>query len=357
MPKVSYKKIGIILAAASGFLFLFNIIGAAAWSTPVNKLSVLDKNGCNIETEEVFMDPTDNNVYCVPKGTSPGSATKTKTRPCLPCGNAQYTMDEEGKEVRCINGCAEGTGDSDASGTQTDIGTQTSVDKLPVTDGAQETGSSCNSATEYEHVDITGEVKCIPKGTTETKTDVSVNSFLRLSTLKKLFRGGPSSVQLSPTGPKTIKDIVIKVLDFLITLAIPFAILAIIWAGFMFVTAQGNEQKIGKARQNLLWTVVGVAIILASKALIGYIQDLIVGGGSSAASFFDRIRGTLNLVIELLFVLATVYFFWGVINYIGAAGDESKLRDGKRHMIWGIVGMVIMAGAWSLVTILADYIK
>ena len=310
MLKVSYKKIGVILAAASGLVFLFNIGGAGARPTP-----------------------------------------------CLPCGNAQYTIDEKGKQVRCINGCAEGTGDSADQLPITSPGgeTQPDVDKLSLTDG-----SGCNPKTEYEHVDITGEVKCIPKETGssgETKTDVSVDSFLRLSTLKQLFRGGPSSVALSPTGPKTIKDIVIKVLDFLITLAIPFAVLAIIWAGFMFVTAQGNEQKIGKARQNLLWTVVGVAIVLASKVLIGYIQDLIVGGGNIAASFFDQIRGTLNLVIELLFVLATVYFFWGVINYIGAAGDESKLRDGKRHMIWGIVGMVIMAGAWGLVTILAEYIQ
>jgi len=318
MLKVSYKKIGVILAAASGLVFLFNIGGAGARPTP-----------------------------------------------CLPCGNAQYTIDEKGKQVRCINGCAEGTGDSADQLPITSPGgeTQPDVDKLSLTDG-----SGCNPNTEYEHVDITGEVKCIPKGTvpenetkidtkSKTKSGVSVDSFLRLSTLKRMFRGGPFRVALSPTGPKTIKDIVIKVLDFLITLAIPFAVLAIIWAGFMFVTAQGNEQKIGKARQNLLWTVVGVAIVLASKVLIGYIQDLIVGGGNIAASFFDQIRGTLNLVIELLFVLATVYFFWGVINYIGAAGDESKLRDGKRHMIWGIVGMVIMAGAWGLVTILAEYIQ
>ena len=87
------------------------------------------------------------------------------------------------------------------------------------------------------------------------------------------------------------------------------------------------------------------------------VASVIVGGGSSAASFFDQIRGTLNLVIELLFVLATVYFFWGVINYIGAAGDESKLRDGKRHMIWGIVGMTVMLGAWGIVNLIANYVQ
>jgi hypothetical protein len=38
----------------------------------------------------------------------------------------------------------------------------------------------------------------------------------------------------------------------------------IIWAGFQFVIAQGNPTEIGKAKQNLLWSLVGAGILLGA---------------------------------------------------------------------------------------------
>lgn len=62
----------------------------------------------------------------------------------------------------------------------------------------------------------------------------------------------------------------------------------------------------------------------------------------------------LNGVIALLFVLVTLYFIWGVIQYVSAAGEETKLKLGKEHMIWGIIGMAVMAGAWGIVRIITS---
>ncbi len=64
------------------------------------------------------------------------------------------------------------------------------------------------------------------------------------------------------------------------------------------------------------------------------------------------ITTVLNGVIALLFVLVTLYFIWGVVQYVSAAGEEAKLKSGKEHMIWGIIGMAVMAGAWGIVRII-----
>ncbi len=60
----------------------------------------------------------------------------------------------------------------------------------------------------------------------------------------------------------------------------------------------------------------------------------------------------LNAVIGVLFVLVTLWFIWGVLQYVMAAGEEAKIKTGKDHMIWGIIGMAVMAGAWGLVAII-----
>ena len=71
-------------------------------------------------------------------------------------------------------------------------------------------------------------------------------------------------------------------------------------------------------------------------------------------SALDQIKAILNLVIGLLFVLVTLWFVWGVIKYVSAGGEEAKIKDGKQHMIWGIIGMAVMAGAWGLARLLLE---
>ncbi|MBU2036601.1 hypothetical protein KJ866_00095 [Patescibacteria group bacterium] len=66
----------------------------------------------------------------------------------------------------------------------------------------------------------------------------------------------------------------------------------------------------------------------------------------------DKVKIILNLVIGLMFILVTLYFIWGVIKYVMAAGEEAKIKEGKQHMIWGIIGMAVIAGAWGLVKVL-----
>ena len=64
----------------------------------------------------------------------------------------------------------------------------------------------------------------------------------------------------------------------------------------------------------------------------------------------------LNPIISILFVLATVIFLWGVIQYvIGSQGDTAKLEKGKQVMIWGIVGMTVMASAWGIVAVICQF--
>lgn len=61
-------------------------------------------------------------------------------------------------------------------------------------------------------------------------------------------------------------------------------------------------------------------------------------------------------IISLLFVLATVFFLWGVMLYVvGSRGDPARLEKGKKVVLWGIVGMAIMASAWGVVRLICNY--
>ena len=49
----------------------------------------------------------------------------------------------------------------------------------------------------------------------------------------------------------------------------------IIYAGFMFVTAQGNEEKLTKAKNSLMWTLIGAAILLGANAIALAVQGTV----------------------------------------------------------------------------------
>lgn len=50
-----------------------------------------------------------------------------------------------------------------------------------------------------------------------------------------------------------------------------------------------------------------------------------------------------------LFVLATAVFLWGVIEMLAHPDSEDARSAGRRHMIWGIVGLFIMLAAKAII--------
>ena len=59
----------------------------------------------------------------------------------------------------------------------------------------------------------------------------------------------------------------------------------------------------------------------------------------------------INPLIVFLFALAVVYFLYGVFQFILNAENEEKKTSGKSHMLWGIVGITIMMGVWTILNI------
>jgi hypothetical protein len=76
----------------------------------------------------------------------------------------------------------------------------------------------------------------------------------------------------------TISEFLVELLNVILQLSYPVIVVAIIYTGFLFVTAQGNEAKLGKAKTALLWTLIGATIILGafvlSAAIKGTIDDI-----------------------------------------------------------------------------------
>jgi len=55
--------------------------------------------------------------------------------------------------------------------------------------------------------------------------------------------------------------------DAVMTIAVPIIVLMIIYSGFLFVTARGDEQQITRAKNTFFWAIVGGAVLLGAEVL------------------------------------------------------------------------------------------
>jgi parallel beta-helix repeat protein len=65
-------------------------------------------------------------------------------------------------------------------------------------------------------------------------------------------------------GINTIPKFIKALLAIVIKVGIPVASIFLIWAGFLFLTAQGNESKLASAKKTFIWACIGFGVVLAA---------------------------------------------------------------------------------------------
>ena len=59
-------------------------------------------------------------------------------------------------------------------------------------------------------------------------------------------------------------------------------------------------------------------------------------------------------IAYLLYSVAVLVFFWGLFEFMmSLQSDKSdKREEGKRHMLWGVMGFVIMLGVKGIINMI-----
>lgn len=86
--------------------------------------------------------------------------------------------------------------------------------------------------------------------------------------------------------PEKIVDLTETIRDWVFTVFMIVAVIAIIYTAFMYLTAAGSEDKVKKARMALTFAIVAIVIALLAGSLPTLIQN-IIGDGSGAESNND----------------------------------------------------------------------
>lgn len=74
-------------------------------------------------------------------------------------------------------------------------------------------------------------------------------------------------------------------------------------------------------------------------------------------SVYCFIQLIIQLALDLALVVALIMILYGALLYLTSYGDESKAENGKKTLIWSIVGVTVIYFCKVLVGLVKTYLK
>lgn len=56
--------------------------------------------------------------------------------------------------------------------------------------------------------------------------------------------------------------------------------------------------------------------------------------------------------ILLVFTAGFFMFIWGLVEFLYKLGQGGEHKEGKDHMLWGVIGMLIMVSVYGILNLL-----
>ncbi|HBH45762.1 MAG TPA: hypothetical protein DDX47_00125 [Candidatus Jacksonbacteria bacterium] len=83
---------------------------------------------------------------------------------------------------------------------------------------------------------------------------------------------------------------------------------------------------------------------------IGAEQATELGLGGSTEDIRDQIRRIINIALGFLGIIGVIIVIYGGFLWMSAMGEEDKVEKGKKTIIAGAIGLVIIGIAWTIVS-------
>lgn len=83
----------------------------------------------------------------------------------------------------------------------------------------------------------------------------------------------PPNQFCNPLTSQSFEALVQSLANWVAAIALPIAAIFIIYSGFLFVTAGGNQSKLDAAKTTFYWTIIGTAVVVGAWTLATAIVD------------------------------------------------------------------------------------
>ena len=150
---------------------------------------------------------------------------------------------------------------------------------------------------------------------------------------------------------ETVRECVMKAISQLKLLVVGVAIVVIIIAGIFYLMSGGNLKLAEKAKKTLIGAIIGTAIVVGADILINEVGKALgwKGAQEKAGGAAGIISRAISFILGILGFIGMGGIIIGGIWYITAAGDEDRMNQGKKTVVYSLIGIVIALSALVII--------
>ncbi len=102
-------------------------------------------------------------------------------------------------------------------------------------------------------------------------------NFIKLRIMKTLKQFLAKIIEFkNPIESESLIDVLENIYNWIVSFGIVAASIAMVWAGFLFLSAGGEEEKIEKAKRFFRWAVIGLVLCILAKGIVLVIKYLLL---------------------------------------------------------------------------------
>jgi TRAP-type C4-dicarboxylate transport system permease small subunit len=134
------------------------------------------------------------------------------------------------------------------------------------------------------------------------------------------------------------------------------AIFMIVLSGIRTVTSQGEEEQVTTQRKAILWTIVGLGIILVNQVVVEniFIKPIRENAGQIQKTNVDTILGAFGKVTQFILgfvgLVAFAALIYGGASMVANFGNEEAVAKAKKIIMNAIIGIIIILSAFAIVS-------
>jgi hypothetical protein len=160
----------------------------------------------------------------------------------------------------------------------------------------------------------------------------------------------------NPLDFDTVEGLLNSILGFLQGIIAILSLIMIVIGSLIYMTAAGDDKKLGTGKMIITASLVGLALALAAPSFLKQIGEILGWGTTDssdvagAKTILEILQTALNFLLSVVGIIAIIMLVVGGLMYLLSAGDEDRMKTGKTIVIYSLIGIAVALSALVLVT-------
>ncbi len=167
----------------------------------------------------------------------------------------------------------------------------------------------------------------------------------------EIFRGGNEGAIEFGRRSASLFQGIYSLIQVVIT---AIAVFMLVTAGFRYVAGSFSDDQVGKAKQQITWSIVGLFVVGISEFLAKRVFFLNQGttlGVDNAKLLFAQVT---NFIAGTLGTLSFVFLLYAGYLYISGSANEDNVAKAKKILMGAFIGLLLAGAAFAITNTIVE---